>query len=243
MLTRPEIYRIVNDFIGVSGGYLGDFSYRTHREFYPSYCDLDVDVVQYEPGTTRDKFIRILTDASPVDQAKIISGLFRKYPSPAPPDSEPERRATVRREMQKMVQRLQGSGAVPAPRAPDASATVARALRDAEELMSSQGAVSCVDRIHTALHGYVRELCTRQGITVPPDASLSAAFTALRRGHPAFSTLGHTSGHIETVLRSLAAVIGALEPIRSRGSVAHPNEQLVEEPEAMLVVNTGHTLY
>jgi hypothetical protein len=42
-LTRLEIMRIVNRYIGVSGGYLGDFSYRTHADFYPEYCDLGIN--------------------------------------------------------------------------------------------------------------------------------------------------------------------------------------------------------
>jgi hypothetical protein len=33
-LTRPEIMRLVNRYIGVSAGYLGDFSYGSHSEFY-----------------------------------------------------------------------------------------------------------------------------------------------------------------------------------------------------------------
>jgi hypothetical protein len=32
-LTGGEIIRIVNRYIGVSGGYLADLSYRTHSEF------------------------------------------------------------------------------------------------------------------------------------------------------------------------------------------------------------------
>lgn len=36
-LSRQEIYKVVNDYIGVSQGYLGDFSYRSHEEFYPYY--------------------------------------------------------------------------------------------------------------------------------------------------------------------------------------------------------------
>ena len=45
-LTDPEIVRIVNRYIGVSGGYLGipeRFTYRTHSDFYASIatCRLD----------------------------------------------------------------------------------------------------------------------------------------------------------------------------------------------------------
>ena len=42
-MTRPEIYSLLNDHIGVDSGYLRDFTYRTHQEFYPYYCDLDID--------------------------------------------------------------------------------------------------------------------------------------------------------------------------------------------------------
>jgi hypothetical protein len=34
----------------------------------------------------------------------------------------------------------------------------------------------------------------------------------------------------------------ALQPIRNNASVAHPNEALLDAPEAMLVVNTARTL-
>jgi len=67
MLKKSDIYRLVHDYIGVYDGYLGDFSYKTHREFYPYYCDLEINVKDYEPGTTREKFMRILEEASPLD--------------------------------------------------------------------------------------------------------------------------------------------------------------------------------
>jgi hypothetical protein len=91
-LTRSEVYRLVNDYIGVSGGYLGDFSYKTHYEFYPYYCDVDIDVGEYEPGTTREKFIRILEDVVPLTQAKILRGVFLKYPVSYFPKEEREKK-------------------------------------------------------------------------------------------------------------------------------------------------------
>ena len=74
-LTNPEIMRIVNRYIGVSGGYLGDFSYRTHTDFYPEFCDLDIDPNQYD-GTTRQRFIAILEKSPPDVQAKIVRGVL-----------------------------------------------------------------------------------------------------------------------------------------------------------------------
>lgn len=37
-MSMKEILRVVNRYIGVEGGYLVGFSYRTHADFYPEYC-------------------------------------------------------------------------------------------------------------------------------------------------------------------------------------------------------------
>jgi hypothetical protein len=71
--------KIVNRWIGVSGGYLGDFSYRTHAEFYPEYCGLDFDPYDYE-GTTRERFIETTSGAGPRDQARIVHGVLERFP-------------------------------------------------------------------------------------------------------------------------------------------------------------------
>ncbi|WP_156815665.1 hypothetical protein [Pseudanabaena sp. PCC 6802] len=55
-LTSPEIMKVVNRYIGVSDGYLGDFSYRSHAEFYPEYCELDIDPSQLQ-GTTCENLL------------------------------------------------------------------------------------------------------------------------------------------------------------------------------------------
>jgi hypothetical protein len=40
-LTEQEVMIIVNQWIGVRGGYLSDFTYRTHGECYAEYCGVD----------------------------------------------------------------------------------------------------------------------------------------------------------------------------------------------------------
>ena len=77
-LTRVEINKLVNRYIGVNGGYLGDFSYRTHHDFYLG-LDLDIDPYSYD-GTTRVRFIRILTESPPDIQARILQGILDRFP-------------------------------------------------------------------------------------------------------------------------------------------------------------------
>ena len=72
-LTRVEINKLVNRYIGVNGGYLGDFSYQKHHDFYLD-LDLDIDPFNYD-GTTRERFIKILSENPPNVQARILEGI------------------------------------------------------------------------------------------------------------------------------------------------------------------------
>jgi hypothetical protein len=120
---------------------------------------------------------------------------------------------------------------------------VDRALRDAEVLLAQAGPVSAVDRVHTALHGFLLDQCRRAGITCDvADPSSARLFGLIRAHHPALAQTGPLADQMTTLLRSLGATIGVLEPLRNRGSVAHPNEALLDQAEAMLFINTARTL-
>jgi hypothetical protein len=44
------------------------------------------------------------------------------------------------------------------------------------------------------------------------------------------------------MLRGLAQIVDAMNPVRNNSSLAHPNENLIEEPEAMLAANAVRSL-
>ena len=236
-LTRPEIYKIVNDYIGVSGGYLGDFSYRSHEEFYPYFCDLDIDLTPYRPATTREAFLRVLVDASPADQAKIVRGVLAKYP----PDSR-EARLKLAPQLEAMAARLQAVPGVSSPQPKITSDVVERAIVDAETLIQKSGATSGVDRVHTTLHGYVMAACDDAGITYLPDSDLTGLFKLLTQKHSKLQSLGPRPQDVLKIMRSFTSALDALNPIRNRASVAHPNAALLDQPEAMFVVNAARTI-
>jgi len=120
---------------------------------------------------------------------------------------------------------------------------VDRALRDAEILLAQAGPVSAVDRAHTALHGYLLQQCRQAEIPCEfADPNSARLFGLIRDHHPAFASNGPWAGQVTTLLRSMGAVIGTLEPLRNRGSVAHPNEALLDQAEAMLFINCARTL-
>ena len=237
MLTRLEVSKIVNRYIGVSDGYLGDFSYRTHAEFYPEYCELHIDPNKYE-GTTRERFIQIVTTATPDVQARILRGVLQKFP----PENGSSR-AVVADDIKAMIERLEGAPRVSSPSLRNASDIVQHAIADALTLIEHRSATSGVDRIHTALHGYLKSHCEQNSIPYPADASLTQMLKALRVSHPALNVLaGPRQQDIDTVLRSFATVVDALNPLRNKASVAHSNPALLQKDEALVVIHAVNTI-
>lgn len=229
-LSSTEIMFVVNRHIGVSGGYLGDFSYRTHAEFYPEFCDLEIDpraVPDETATTTRAKFIHILKTASARDQAKILRGVLSKYPL--------DRAGSVER-IRAIAARLEGT-VVAAPDLVGSRAVIEHSLRDAEAMIAEGRPAGAVDRLHTALHGYVRQLCGLHGVAIDADAGLPAAFSALRQ-HPRLAR-----GNPETIkiLRGAGAIVDALNRHRNDSTPAHPND-LLDDADALLGVNMARAL-
>jgi hypothetical protein len=133
---------------------------------------------------------------------------------------------------------------VPTPsRRQTASEVVERALKDADHLLQSNGAVSALDRVHTALHGYLLDACAAAGLSVMPDAPIGSLFKIIRNGHPSLVAMNKHDPQVDVVLGSLAGAVTALNTLRNNASVAHPNQVLLGESEAMLMVNLVRTLF
>ncbi|MET4902922.1 abortive infection family protein [Paenarthrobacter sp. CC6] len=239
-LTKQQVMRLVNRYIGVSGGYLGDFSYRTHRDFYPEYCGLyDIEVDAYE-GTTRQRFIDILMSCKPHDQAKILRGTIAKF---GENDKSSVERMALRAEIETWALEVERGPSVTAPSPKSTREVVLRALVDADTLLKTSGPLSAVDRIHTALHGHLLSLCEAESISLPSDPSITVALKALRENHPKMGASGVRSADITQVLYAMSNVLDKLNTIRNNASLAHPNQALLSDPEARLAINAGKTVF
>jgi len=188
----------------------------------------------------RDRFISVIESASPGDQAAIIRAVLAKYP----PD--PTACATRTRALHDFfadrAKRLDASSGVESPTPVITSKVVQRAIGDAEELIRSSGATSGIDRIHTALHGYLRAVCRDANIPYTQKATMVVLFNLLREKHQAFQNLGPRPQDIIHILRSMTSIMDVLNPIRNDLSLAHANEILLEPEEAMLTINAARTI-
>lgn len=121
--------------------------------------------------------------------------------------------------------------------------SVELALMDAEQLLYSRGAPSAIDRVHTALHGYLTAICEDQGLDISEDASLTQLFKTLRKSSDALGEWkGSADKEAQRLLGGVATIVDSLNTIRNRMSAAHPSKNLLEEAEAVLAVNCGRTL-
>jgi hypothetical protein len=119
---------------------------------------------------------------------------------------------------------------------------VLRALADAENLIQTSGPTSAVDRVHTVLHGYLQAACDGEGIAYRRDDTMVTLLRKLQSGHPMLSDLGPRAQDIGKVLNASASILDAMLPVRNQASVAHPNQELLGEAEARLVINVGRSL-
>jgi hypothetical protein len=231
---------VVYRYIGVEGGYLGDFSYRTHTDFYPEYCGIDDVFPDTYAGTTRQRFIEILATRTPHDQAKVLRGVVGRF---GDDDEQTPSRMRLRSEILQWASELEGTAMITIASPTETRAVVLRALGDAENLIQTSGATSAVDRIHTALHGHLLAVCESSGIELEDDVTSTRALKLLRQNHPALQATGPRADDITRVLNSLANVLDTLNPIRNNASVAHPNIELLDDPEALLAINAGRTIF
>lgn len=123
------------------------------------------------------------------------------------------------------------------------SSEVARAaLADAQSLLGSRGPTSAVDRIHTGFHGYLRACCAEAGLPFEPSATAARLLGILIDSHPALAQLGPRTSEMRRVLRAGTSIVDTLGTLRNHASLAHPNEELLDGDEALLVINVARSL-
>lgn len=236
-LKQSDVHWIVNSYIGVADGYLGDFTYRSHREFYPAYCDLAINPDDM-PGTTRERFLHILGSADTLMQVAILRGVVKKYPI----GSTVYRTKAASDQLEHLIARCSDAAAVAPADLRITSELVKRALADAAALLASTGPTSAIDRVHTALHGYMKAACATEAIPSPSDAAMTELFKLLKQQHSRLRDLGAHQESIVKVLRALASIMDAMNPARNRGSLAHANDELLDEQGAILFINAARTI-
>lgn len=220
-LSSGAIQFVVKEWIGVADGCLGDFSYRTHEEFYPQFCGIDDIRPNDWPGTTRARFVAILEEQPPHRQRRILEGVLLR----CPPDNDGFRTDEKRQRIEKWIHELAQSGVHvgdherPLPE-------IAQAALDAIRLDRQSGHPERgVDRAVTALQACLHTLRDEGGWTDRERATLGESFSNLREHHDAFRAKPGEEAFTK-LLRRIGNAIDALNDLRNKRSLAHANPTL-----------------
>lgn len=85
-------------------------------------------------------------------------------------------------------------------------------------------------------------MCVKAAIPVSDGAGITDLFKAIRDRHPKFAADGPRASDIDRIVRSMANIVDSLNPLRNQATLAHPNEVVLKDAEAMLVINSVRTL-
>ena len=116
------------------------------------------------------------------------------------------------------------------------------ALADAQELLRTRGPTSAVDRVHTGLQDFLKAACDEEGIAYPSDPSATQLLKALLEHHSALSDLGPRTEDLKRIIRTSGSIVDSLGTLRNRASLAHPNQELLDQDEALFVINIARSL-
>ena len=112
-----------------------------------------------------------------------------------------------------------------------------------EILLENTGPASAVDRMHTALHEYLKFVCREAAIAFDADSHISGLFGLKKQKHPAFVNTGPHSAHLGVAFKAVSGVLEAMGRIRNHASLAHANEHLLGRSEAMFMINVSRTVF
>ena len=243
-LTERELDLIFNYYIGMDGVYLNGFHEQgSLRAFLQVYCDLDINPRSRSTHQYAREFAEILVSQTPEVQAKIIRVVLARFP-PNPHRLPETRNALLHSKLTEVANRLESTTVLVDDVVPKSKSEVVHlALNDAEHQISRGSARSAVDRTHTALHAYLKELCDDASIKYGEDPGMPEFYKLVRQEHPALNRAGPRQQDIDSICRTLGNIVDKLGPIRNKTTPVHPQDKLIEEPEAILAINAARTLF
>ena len=215
----------------------------TLREFLQVDCDLDIEPNSNSARAVHTEFIEILKSQPPQNQAKIVRAVLAKYFEPGGFRSA-SRQEKLRPKFEQVVQRLESESTFVDDVSPKSTSEVVQvALKDSNYLIGRGSVRSAVSKSHTALHGYLKQMCDDESIVYEKNASLPKLFKLLQDKHSGFQNAGPHQEKIDNVGKGLATAIHSLNEIRNQATDAHPNDELLDVCDATLAINAMRTIF
>lgn len=227
--------------MGMGSGYVLDFSNRTFREFVHDTVKIDIDEAKYyENGESKANRLRTFIKLESDYNVGILIQGFLDYWLNQIHMGERDYDQTdenLHKECIKIAERLKAGGVVEnldviEPNSDDAD--FAKLSESIKECIENNKPETGLDRLHTFVTKYIRELCKKHGIEIKKDLPLHSLFGMYIKFLVA-------NGLIESemsvrILKSSISVMEAFNTVRNEQSFAHDNP-ILNYSESILIFN------
>lgn len=115
------------------------------------------------------------------------------------------------------------------------------AIDDAETLIKKGKPANAYDRIHTTLHGVLKQKCEEQDIEINDKATITTILSKIRQ-HILDTKSDDKAKEIAKILGSISKIINILNDMRNKKSLAHPNKTLLDNDEALFLINISKAI-
>ena len=115
------------------------------------------------------------------------------------------------------------------------------AIDDAEILIENGKPANAYDRIYTALHGVLKQKCEEQDIIIGDRDTVTSILSKIRK-HIHVVEPADKATETAKILASISKIIYILNEMRNKKSLAHPNKTLLENDEALFVINISKAI-
>ncbi len=228
-LERNQLEKL----FGMGSGYVLDFSNREFQEFIADSVSLDIDEARYdyESGSKANRLRRFFKVESNHIVGKLIKDLVT-YASTF--ESTNEKLVTG---CNRIVQRLLDGAAVPDIDAIQPNAvgqrfdSLARSVRDS--INDNEPGLG-LDRLHTYVVKFVRQICTSNGIHFTQKEPLHSIFGKYVKH--LYSSDRLESKMTEKILKLSISTLDSFNDVRNNKSYAHDNE-ILNYHESLLIFN------
>lgn len=247
MSTLKAIDRIkLERFLEMGDGYVCNFSNKTFGDFVIESVGVDVYTPEYaEDGTSKANRLRSFWRKEPNHlTAKLLDDLLGYWKSEKEHfETFDSSAAALHEECMLVVEKLRRDNPIEdaeafRPNAPaeDFSA-LAASIRDSIDKGQPSEAL---DRLHTFLMRYMRELCRKHSLPFEKDTALQKLFG----GYVKFiMEKGVVESHMsERILKSSISVLDAFNSVRNNQSFAHDNPILNHHEAVLIFNNVSNTL-
>jgi len=125
----------------------------------------------------------------------------------------------------------------------DKNETLNKTIKDAEDFIKAGNYLSAIDRIHTTLHGYLRWRLDEENIEYNESDTIMQLYSKFHKNLEDAFNNNEINKLTLTAIRSASGVIDSLNTARNRFSLAHPNDETIDNNEAKLLIGLSKYIF